>query len=826
MSGSSNLISAASDVALARTIRRSHGFIRRRSVRGLRSMVLRTNLGAIPTSTGPVSANAPFAGAMKCVAGIALALGLTAVLPAQDPFGGGAAGDNPFGGPADATSPFGGFGEPAPAEAAPAAAAAATASPTSEEDPNPIIRLLRETPPQTPKEMAEGLTWVVRLKRWDEVRRLLDQIVAKQWDLPQLAELASAGGESLWFRLSVDEAGLSEEQRKLLDSIVAAQGTLARDPAWLDGWIEKLAHPQPGARRLAQLRLREGGPPAITRLLERLFSNDAGVDAGMLAGTIAEFGSSGRDALRAACLVKDPQRAARVYLGIAEIPGSEFSSEVAAGLQSTLLTSEHRAALAEIVQRRFSKVPTPAAIEKYLAERFASRLEDYQQSRADQLVVIEEPIWRPTADGKSVAQEMGPPEQRELEQLARLAAHRLNLTVATTDDLVDSTAVILQRAYRVQPGLQAATDQAAYLADLNRQEAHDASFWIRVFDRASELQMHGAAVRSIQKLALEAPGHYLIPLDFLTRLLGDSRPVIRYLALQQIAELDPQQSFGGAEKALEVAVEMARLNSGPHVLVVGRSADLRQAAQQQLEQQVAAQVTTAESARSALLALDGLQPIEMVLIVDRMSDQSVFELLQRLRTAKRSRALPIAVLTDELYQHERRLIGQLSGVVSAQLSRGPQQMQQVIDKLMEQLDTQPFSSEDRNRFAQIGGEFLSKIASDRDQYAFYPLNDWRSELGGIGRNMSIASRMALLAALGSADSQMQLVALASSSSLTAAERLQAAQEFSASVDRFGMNLGRDGVLKVYDVYNALGPNDPATAASLGMVLDAIEARTR
>lgn len=799
MSGSSNLISAASNVAPVSTFQRPYHAARCRPVRLL-----------------------PMAG----VVGIVLALALTAALSAQDPFGGGAAGDNPFGGPADATSPFGGFGEPAAAEAAPATAAAASAAPTTEEDPNPIIRLLRETPPQTPQEMAEGLTWVVRIKRWDEVRRLLDQIAAKQWDLPQLAELASAGGESLWFRLSADEAGLSEEQRKLLDSIVAAQGTLARDPAWLDGWIAKLAHPQPGERRLAQLRLREGGSAAITRLLERLFANDTNIDAGMLAGTIAEFGSSGRDALRAACLVKDPERATRVYLGMAEIPGSEFSSEVAAALQSTALTPEQRAAVAEVVQRRFSKVPTPDAIEKFLTERFAKSLDDYQQSRTAQPVVIEEPIWRPTADGKSVAQVTGPPEERELEQLARVAAHRLNLTRATTGDLVDSTVAILQRAYRVQPGVQPAADPSAYLADLDQPAASDAGFWIRVFDRSSELQMHGAAVRSIQKLGQEAAGHYLIPLDFLTRLLGDSRPVIRYLALEQIAKLDPKQSYGGAEKSLEVAVEMARLSSGPHALVIGRSADLRQAARQQLEQQVGAQVTTADSARSALLALDGLQPIEMVLIVDRMSDQSVFELLQRLRTAKRSRALPIAVLTDELYQHERRLIAQLSGVVSAQLSRGPQQMQQVIDKLMRQLDTQPFSSEDRNRFAEIGGQFLSKIASDRDLYAFYPLNDWRSELGGVGRSMSLGSRMALLAALGSSDSQMQLVALASSSSLTAAERLQAAQEFSASVDRFGMNLGREDVLRVYDVYNALGPNDPATAASLGAVLDAIEARAR
>jgi CheY-like chemotaxis protein len=773
----------------------------------------------------------PAAGAMW----LALLASSGVPLRAQDPFGESPAGDNPFGSAvpaagADAASPFGGFGVPPAQPDKTATAGPSDTSRPSEKDNDPIIRLLRENPPQTPAEMAEGLMWVVRMKRWDEVHRLLDLIATKQWALPQLVELADAGGESLWFRLSVDEAALSEDQHKLLDSIVAAKGTLARDPAWLDSWIAKLSHPQPGERRLAQLRLQAGGAAAITRLLERLQSSDAStdatLDAGMLAGTIAEFGQDGSDALRAACLVTDPQRAGRAYLGIAEIPGQEFSIEIAAGLASSVLTPEYRQALEESVSRRFSKVPTPVAIEQFLSERFARKLDEYQQSREVPAAAVEELIWRPAADGKSVAAFKGSREERQLEGLARVAAHRMNLTRATTDDLVDCAAVVLQRAYRVQPVLQPSEKSQEYLAKFDQLVAADASYWIRVFDRASELQMHGGALGAIQQLSRTAAGHYLIPLDFLTRLLGDSRPMVRYLALQQIAAIDPKQAFGGAEKALEVALEMARLGSGPQALVIGRSADLRQAAQQQLEQQVGARVTTADSARSALLALDGGQPIEMVLVVDRVSDQSIFELLQRLRTAERSRALPIAVMTDELYQHERRLIGELPGVVASQLSRSPQHMHSVIAKLMERLDTEPFSTEQRNHFAEAAGEFLARIAKDRDQYAFYPLSDWRSELESIGRGLPIASRLALLSALGSPTSQIQLVTLASSSSLSAAERMEAAQGFTASVHRFGMNLGREEVQHIYDVYNALGPNDPATAKSLGAVLDAIEARVR
>ncbi len=762
---------------------------------------------------------------------LAMLVSSTSLL-AQDPFDSSAAADNPFDAAdpgADSASPFSGFSQPAQPEA-PAAAASTVGTDPSEVDPDPIIRLLRESPPQTPAEMAEGLKWVVRLKRWDEVRRLLDSIAAKNWSLSQMADLADAGGEALWFRLSVDEAELSDEQRKLLSGIVSAKATQARDPAWLDGWIEKLSHPQPGERRLAQLRLRAGGTAAITRLIERLLSSedstDSKVDHGMLAGTIAEFGDEGADALRAACLVADPQRAGHVYLGIAEIPGQEFSVEVAAGLASSVLTPELRLALAEVVARRYSKMPTPEAIEKFLAARFATKLADYQQSRTHPVVLVEEEIWRPTADGKTVAPVKVSPEERELEELARLASHRLNLTLATTDDLVDCAAVALQRAYRVQPLLYPTENQVEVLAKLDHAVAADASYWIRVFDRASDLQMHGGAVRAIQKLSQSAAGNYLMPLDFLTRLLSDSRPVVRYLALQQIAAVDPKQSFGGAENALGVALEMARLTSGPHALVIGRSSDLRQAAQQQLEQQASARVITADSARNALLALAGDLPIELVLIVDRVSDQSIFEMLQRLRGAERSRALPIAVMTDELYQHERRLVGELPGVIASHLSRSPEHMREVVGQLTQRLDTEPFSVDDRRIFAETAGEFLARLAGDRDQYAFYPLVDWQSELSEVGRGLPIGSRLTLLAALGSVESQLQLVTLASSSSLIGAERLEAAQKFATSVDRFGMNLGPETVWHVYEVYNSLGPTDPATAKSLGVVLDTIEARTR
>ncbi len=740
---------------------------------------------------------------------------------AQNPFGESTLGSSPFGVPAtagDAGSPFGGFDKPVDAE--PAAAASASSEIDAKEA-NPVVLLLRDNPPASPSEFAQALTWMMRFRRWDEVGRLMDVVSAKNWSLAELAELSKSGDPALWLRLSVDEAGLNDSQRGLLDNIMSAQSKLARDPANVDRWIDRLAHAQPGERRLAQLRLQDGGEVAIERLLSRLLAGDTKVDAGMLAGTVSEFGETGRAALRAACLVKDPERAGRAILGIAEVPGQEFSAELGAALFNSRLTPTVKNALSERMLQRYSKLPSIQSVHAYLDKQYQTKLAEYQELRTANSLVLET-VWRQTPDGNSVQAVKSFVKENRLEAVAQLAAQRMQLSIATTEDLVDCGAVVLQRAYRAKPTLDAGEIQSVLLTSFDQVATLEAGFWIRVFDRATELQMHGGAVRALQML-VQTSSMAATPLDFLSRLLGDSRPIVRFIALATIADVGPSQSFAGAEKSLGVALEMARLGSGPHALVIGNHSEQRQAAQQQLEIQIGANVTTVHSARTALQSLDRPTPVEMILIVDRVADQSIYELLQRLRVSERGRDLPIAVMTDELYQHERRLIAETPGVVTSLLVSNPQEMNRVVNLLIDRLDTAPFTVQERAEFAWVATQYLSKISSDRDKYAFYPISDLRVELAMLGQGMATDSRVELLSGLGTKESQLQLLALASQFGIAGPQRWNAATAFAKSLRRFGLNLKRQDVLQVYDLYNELGPGDPDTAKSLGLALDAIEA---
>jgi CheY-like chemotaxis protein len=737
---------------------------------------------------------------------------------AQNPFG-----DDPFN--SSATEPFVPFGEPLPDAATDLALSPGLSetSSTTANEADPVVRLLRASPPKSAEQWADALTWMARIKRWDEVRRLLDDLTAANWTIENKAALARAGGSALWIRLRADEAALTDPQSALVRDILLAPGKLARDAEAIDNSIDQLASQQPGERKLAQYRLHDGSTIAIQRLVDRLLNGDPKVSPAMLASTIVSFGRDGEEALRAACIVRDPQRAGRALLALAQLPKGAFTAELGAGLASRYLPMEVQTQLTQILSTKYGTIPDTKSVHSYLKNRFDAALTDYQLQRANS-GALSTLVWRPTSDGQTIQLVEVPSALKALERMGQLAFHVANLPNATREDFVSTGACLLQRAYQINPTLEVGELETQLPSAFDSALVADANYWQQLFAQADEWEMHGAALRSIQLLTEHSKrGEFLAPLGFLSDLLRDSRPLIRYSALQSIAQINPQQPFPGAEKSIEVALEMTSLGSGPHALVVGMQSEMRQAATQLLSLRSGGKVTEANTGKAALLELDGSEPIELILLVDRVSDVSVFEVLQRFRNTKKGQSLPIAVLTERLYQHERRQIGEMPGVVLSVLSRDPAQMDRVLQSMLSQLDTNPMSAADRGVFSQVGGDFLATIADDRDLYAFYPISDWREKLISAQGGLPLTAHMSVIAAVGSADGQLKLSNMAATANFSEQERLAAAKAFGKSVKRFGMLMQADDILRNYDLYNELGPHDPAAIKALGLILDVTEA---
>ncbi|MEM7478632.1 MAG: hypothetical protein AAF483_26915 [Planctomycetota bacterium] len=735
----------------------------------------------------------------------------------SDPFGGsggnaGDAGDNnPFGGGAAAGDGMNVFGGGA---ATPARSGASNNSDLlDKEEKDPVVRLLRASPPKTPQDMAEGITWMVRIARWDELGRLLDGIPAFNWNDTQKAELSRAVGFDQWIEMRSGVSQLSDAQKAAALQLMQLPAKLARDPSWIGNWVAELASDDIGKRQLAQIRLQDSGVPGIQALTNQLLDSGSTIDPEILAETIYSFGHAGMDALHAACAIRNSESAARATTALVALGDSEFSPELAAGLVNPQWSDQAREALVQKVAAKYGSVPTPEAVSNHLTKAFERQLVKYEQERARPVASVHL-VWYPGVDGKTIVSADRTGELFELECLARLAFHRW--MAGDSKSALSNASVLLQRDYQWKSSLHADFDASDVLPNCDLQ---DKAFWMDLFEVASTTQLHGATVRTIQAMPLDAGEESI---GFLSDVVADSRPTIRFIALERLAKIDPTFAYRGSAKAIDAALEMTQLSNGPHSLVIGLQADLRQAAVDQLQAVTTAEVTSVNSAKDALMALYGDSPVEMVVICDRVLDQTLFELLQRLRHSRKAGALPIAVLISDLKPHEERLLGRLGGVVQSVLSTRPEQMQRVVAMMLSQLDTEPLGPIDRSEFAFQGQQFLSKITAERETYSFYNIAKVRTQLGRAVRRLQGPSAANMLSGLGTKDSQIQLVEMSAIGSDDA--RKGAAEAFSRSVQRFGNQLGREGVKRSYQLYNELGPQDPTAVKTLGFVLDVIEAQ--
>jgi CheY-like chemotaxis protein len=688
-------------------------------------------------------------------------------------------------------------------------------------DTDPIIGMLRTAPPNTPSQVADALTWTIRLKRWDEVGRLLDTVKANRWSMQQKAEIAKQMGSAIAIRMRGVDAELNDSQKATALEIYQAPSKLAQQPEWIDQAINQLASPTRSDRFVAQKRLHDSSSPALARLINRMLAGDKSVPPANMAGAILSFGDEGKDAMQAACLVRDLTAAARVHLAIADVNNTDFGAEQGAALYSRILPAQAQQDLTNKLIVKYNAIPKGNEVEAYLAKRFSIALAEYQNDRS-KASTLTSYLWRPAPDGQSIERVEVAEADRLLEVAARLAAHRLRMQHATNQGLVESAAVLMQRLYKVRPQLIAGQLDSDLLADVPPELVKDSVWWQQVYAQCNEWQLHGGSIRVVQSMSESmVSGQLDSSLAFVSQLLKDPRPIVRFSALELLDRLDPKSSYAGAERALETAVEMTRLQGGPQVLVIGLQSEMRQAAKQQLGVLTGADATIVNSGVAALKVLDEAIPTELIMIVDRVADMGVGQLLQRIRKSHRGRSLPIALLTDELRPQDYEEVRNTGGIVTSVLTRDPKQMERVLKMLEAQLDAAPMTTADRASFAESGNRFLGRIAADRKLYAFYPLGRWQSAL--MDSDQLHASQVSLLSGIGTSDSQRKLAWLTAELELTEAQRMEAARAFARSIKQFGIALKREDVVQAYDLYNEVGPKDPVAEKTLGKVLDMIEA---
>jgi CheY-like chemotaxis protein len=769
----------------------------------------------------------------------ALTISCSAALAQQDPFSGDSFSNDPFGmsDAADSSSAARqedsfGFGRTdLPRDVSPSAPLDGESGRAAASANDPLILMLNERPPTTPSEVGRFLGWMTQLEHWPQVGVLLDKVSGSSWDLNQKADVAKAAGQSAMRRLRAADVPLSETQRSTADEIHRAPSELASNAQVINQRIDQLKDENPAVRRMAQLRLQDGGSEALIQLARQLLQEKSSVPPVMLAGTINEFGREGINLLREASFISNPETRRRILLALAEVPGNSYSLELASALVGQISEPALVSELADTLGTRFTRLPTSDSVRQHLITAFDNALLEYRLASEGSTGAISgrieddlltDRLWLPSAGGDSITPHPATKQMLTLSRLSQIGWMLGQLQTADRSDTLKAGTISLQRLYHFgQKGAE--QDDASLLDSFPQEELEDPDYWIGVFNLASEWEMHGAAVMAIQKMVdLKNLSEKSTSIDFLSRSLFDSRPAIRYAALEAIALIDPQDDYSGSERALTTALEMLKLGSGPQALIVGSNFEISKTAEALLSQQTNIESIVLTSGRETLLSLSASNPADLLVIVDRVQDLSLFELMQRIRNTQGGGQIPIAVMIPELARHERQWIDKTPGVITGVLSRQDGEVGRQLQALMDSMEVLPLTNQQRSRYSEIAEQFITRIAEDRNTYAFYPFDQWRSFLVNLTSSASALAHSQVLSSLSSPEGQQRLVQLVAAAGVAESERHLALRGFERSVQKHGLLLNRQDIQLAYDLYNRLGPNDAGIAKVMGELLDLIE----
>ena len=543
---------------------------------------------------------------------------------------------------------------------------APTATTPRAEDPSAVVQSLRASPPQTPVEYARAIMYLSRIERWGEIGNYLEQLGQSPLEEATADQIVRATGLDTWFLLAGKTKDFKEEQRAVVDKIIAGATRAVRQEAVLQGAIDQLYHTDLAMRKRGLLGIQGAGDEGLAGLIEFVATDRKPVPVAV-AEVIASLGQPGIEAIKAGMTTDESLGRDRLLMTAAKIPGPEYIAELSAGLYSVATDSPAHAALAKALSPSGQALPSPAAVHRYLEDQMIQELRQYHAMGRDAEVPVEQ-VWRWSDDGKRLQPELDDRAGWHLEKAYRLAVFDVRTAPPTEHGL--AAAILFERDGRRTPAV--AIEAKAMGRAMKRAELlYTPEALGAVWKAAVDHQLYWGQLRAVQAMqwlypqATETDRVRLV--EHLRSALGSSVPAVRYhaaVALQATLKGAVADAAGpdaaGNYRWQQVLREGGRLQGKPLAMVVGGDVERRDVLSRQLSE-MGIRSTTLASAREALQYVQQPEPIEMIFVVDKVLEMSVSELVQRLRSHPRAAVLPLAILQADLSSQERSLLETIAG---------------------------------------------------------------------------------------------------------------------------------------------------------------------
>jgi hypothetical protein len=347
-------------------------------------------------------------------------------------------------------------------------------------------------------------------------------------------------------------------------------------------------------------------------------------------------------------------------------------------------------------------------------------------------------------------------------------------------------------------------------------------------ETALEANYHAAAIALSAELARRRDLSVLATSDGrpspLAEALKSRDRAVRFAALSAIMHLAPARSFPGASYVTDALWYFVASAGQPTAITA--SPDIVQASNWAGQLRgLGYEATSVRTGREAILA--AIDPatsarLGLIMLDSDIGQPLIGEVVYQLRTADRSAGVPILIASSvPRLAAAQRIEANDPLVLAAPRPHGNESFATLVEQTAALRGLPMASAEERTAQAAQALAWLAELLSKGAPYDELPRDAML-----VNRTLVIpelaAPSIAVLAALGTIDSQTALVDFASSSTLPIEARRAAANAFAASVAKHGLRLGREEVLRQFDRYNASETADAATQQVLGQILDVIE----
>jgi len=714
---------------------------------------------------------------------------------------------------------------------------------------NAVVRSLRANPPATPKDLAQALGLMTRIRRFDEAARWLDALSQLEIDGPTAVEILRAAGPKAWASIDLNASEFKPQQLQWIDKLKKLADDHVHSPGALEQHVVRLTSPTQAERLAGFDAIRSSGDSGIAALLAAVMRPNGLKPTASMVEAYSLLGPSAVAAWQAAMTTPNNQTRERLIQLVHRAPQASMGPELLSAIHDPDISEATKDGIRNSLAERGKDVPEARQIYDFNLAVLDKSLDQYKNLSALNDVATKN-VWVLGQDGLSVEVQSGNGADQALSRAAQAAI--LSLRTVAKDDLVSARAIAayLENQARENDGDLSKASVFQSLVPESIRNSDD--FACLIWDAAVQERLPGAQALAIANLARWQGS--LMPTSVRERLASATKsghPSVRYPAaialmnslidqrnLIPVSRIDgessvstpqdapefqqprisraaatrvstipstremafPDGGFQGASRVDFVAREMQQLMADPLVMIVGASPSLRSHTHD-LVNLMGLRYWEASSVDDVFNALRNAVPIEGILIVDHLRDLDLGQLIQRVRSNPSTSTVPIALLAENLSKGEHLVAAADHGVVVSSVPPTVEGLGDVLSRMNQIIAHPRATAEDRSLWKNNAVNYL-RIA--------FP--DIETLEGG-----SVTIRLA-----DTQEEQNNLLRLAADAGQTPKSREQASQIFVQSIRRFGLLISTDTLKSQYDVYNNRGETEPVTRLVMGQILDAID----